>query len=149
MEHPDVALMVEVAAYIRTIDQALKQFRRSDTMGVLRAYRGVLTHEPSTTPCRHAYWIREFSRGENNILVVPRREASALANRLEMGMPLDDWIDRTTFDDVAFDPKHHALCCLDLSVASYMHGNPDHILGPDATVVSPMFKSALVWWTCE
>lgn len=82
-------------------------------------------------------------------MAVPRMEVEQLRTLLEQGGRVDAHESCICLDVERFDPETHALLCTEPTVVSYMEHNPDHILGTCATVVSPTFKSALVWWTCE
>lgn len=148
MQNPQVVLMTVVGENIRRLDALTAHFRRTDAKDVLRAYRTIVgceeadTGHPATPRC-HVFWIYHLARGLG-MQIVPRTEVKRLQNLMELGS-IPEW----SGDEIhvsSFDPNVHALLCTDISVASYMHQNPDHILGVDARVESPSFKNALVWW---
>ena len=151
MENSQVVLMTVVGENVQRLSALTTRFRRTDTKDVLRAYSNIVQCEETdtgekVTPHCHVYWIYHLAGG-SGMKIVPRQEVGRLRNLMEIGS-IPDW----SGDEIhvsSFDPNAHALLCTDLSVASYMDQNPDHILGPDARVVSATFKQALVWWeTC-
>ena len=154
VENPQVVLMVTVGRCIRRLETYLSRYSRSDTAGILKEYGTIASCERAETgdvaPRVHAFWIYNLSN-RRGVRVVARSEVTRLRERLESGHALGE--EETGDDDdnaiTTFDPADHALLCTDVTVASYMEGNPDHVLGAHANVVAPTFKGALVWWTCE
>lgn len=140
--------MAAVGESIHRLDALTAHFRRTDTKDVLRAYRTIVkceevdTGHPVTPRC-HVFWISNLTHG-SGVRIVPLKEVERLRNLMELGS-VPDW-SGDEIDVSSFDSGAHALLCTDITVASYMDQNPDHILGVDAHVTSPTFKHALVWW---
>lgn len=148
MQHSDTAVMATIGTSILTIDAGLARFRRSLTNDVLRAYAHIAMHSKISDPGDHVLCIHSLARGQG-VAVVPRSEVGQLRNLLELGGQVDARESCLCLDKDRFDPRMHALLCTEPTVVSYMEHNPEHILGSSATIVTPTFKSALVWWTCE
>tara|TARA_B110001450_G_scaffold257061_1_gene290829 strand:+ start:37230 stop:37670 length:441 start_codon:yes stop_codon:yes gene_type:complete len=146
MENATVQRMVTIGASVRTIDGALRRFKRSDTSDVLKAYHRIVCDAEIVQPTDHALLIYQLSQG---VVVVPRGDVSRLRDLLEQGGSIDRYTCDGDIHMEAFDPAVHALLFRETSVVSYMENNPDHILGERAQVVAPTFKTALVWWMCE
>ena len=142
--------MMRAGEQIHTLSSALRNFSRDHTMDVLRAYDRLVRLEEremkSTLPPRnHALWIHGLNLGAG-VLVVDVAHAHRMSNDLSLtGRVTTPPVADVPVDD--FDPTRHALLCTDVSLASYLEGNPDGLLGANARVVSPYFKLALVWWT--
>lgn len=149
MENPQVVLMTMVGASIQRISDLMVSFRRTDTKDVLKAYDTIMQCEKRDTGCDptprcHVFWICNLSNA-TDVHIISQTEVENVRNVMEAEHTpevLDD------YDVDSFDPCVHALLCTNVSVASYLDGNPNHILGTNAHVVSPTFKHALVWWTC-
>ena len=147
MDNSEARVMVSVGTSIRAIDTALVRFRRSHTNDVVKAYQQIVVHADVVEPHQHAFWVYNLSRGQG-VMIVPRTTVEGLRGRIEQGVSVDDSTSDSTPIE-AFDPKMHALLCTEPTVVSYLEDNPDNILGKHAQVVTPTFKSALLWWTCE
>jgi hypothetical protein len=145
-----VQIMVEMGACFRTIDDALRRFDRRQTSAVLNAYATIMSQErrelkTDITPAHHASWIHKLSRGVG-IVVVPITCVVTLTNQMQV-LGVCAWSDDDPIPIASFDPRAHAILCVDATVVSYMENNPDYILGQNANVVTSSFKTSLVWWT--
>lgn len=144
-----------VGACIDTITAAVARFKRADTSDVLGAYQtiaeraDICAYAGRVEPDAHASLIYTLCRGQG-MRIVPRSDVCRIRNALELGEAVElkgggmlHHVEET------FDPRASAILMVEPSVVSYMDGNPDYILGTNATVVAPTFKSALIWWACE
>lgn len=137
--------MVEAGKTLRVLSDAIGTFDRKRTLTVVEAYARLvrLDEVDDPTPAYHATWIEKLNM-HAGVHVVSFRDVGRLRHQLEIHGCVSAF---DAVDAPVFDPTRHALVCTEPSVLSYLADNPDGVLGPNACVVSPHFKCALVWWT--